>query len=234
MIVIFGLNFTLITLVITPLFFSFLLILVEKKLTSSRLKKNIVHTLSIIGAIFNLFFALLFSSEILKTGQEFFIDTTFLVLKTDLTSLFFILIFTTIHFVVSIYCINFMDQFDDLAFFYALLFALVTGLTLIVMASDFFTLFVAYEGMVLCAYSMVGFYRNLESSEAGFKYLMMSSTGSLLLLFGLALLYGVVGNLNFTYLASVNLESSLMLSLAVILMVLGFGITASMFFLNTC
>lgn len=233
MIVILGLNITLITFVIIPFFFSFLLILIEKLLTSSRLKKNLVHVIALIGVLFELFFTFLFCSEILKTDKGFFIDTSFLILKTDITSLFFILIFTTIHFTVSIYCVNFMDQFDDLAIFYALLFALVTGLNLIVMASDFFTLFVAYEGMALCAYSMVGFYRNLESSEAGFKYLMMSSTGSLLLLFGLALLYGVVGSLNFVYLATTSLENNLMLSLAIILMILGFGITASMFFLNT-
>ncbi|MFX0182346.1 MAG: complex I subunit 5 family protein [Candidatus Hodarchaeota archaeon] len=233
MIVIFGQNITIIIFVITPFFSSFLLIFIDKLLTSSRLKKILTHTIAFIGTFLDFFLALLFCYNILKSGQEYFTDTSFLILHTDLTSLFFIVIFTMIHFVVSIYCINFMDHFDDLAVFYALLFAVVTGLNLIVMASDFFTLFVAYEGMALCAYSMVGFYRTQESSEAGFKYLMMSSTGSLLVLYGLALLYGVTGDLNFTYFETVNLQHNLMLSIAIVLMALGFGITASMFFLNT-
>jgi formate hydrogenlyase subunit 3/multisubunit Na+/H+ antiporter MnhD subunit len=233
MIVIFGQNITITAFVIIPFFSSFLLIFLEKLLSSSLLKKNLAHTIAFVGTLLNSFLAFLFSYNILKTGQEYFSDTSFFILHADLTSLFFILIFTTIHFTVSIYCINFMDKFDDLAVFYALLFTLVTGLNLIVMASDFFTLFVAYEVMSLCAYSMVGFYRNQESSEAGFKYLMMSSTGSLLILYGLALLYGVTGNLNFTYFATTNLQNNLMLSIAIILMTLGFGITASMFFLNT-
>ncbi len=126
-----------------------------------------------------------------------------------------------------------MDAYEDLAYFYALLFAVITGLNLVVLAVDFFTLFIAYEGMVLGSYSMVSYYRSKESSEAGFKYLVMSSTGNMLILFGLALLYGATSRLDFVYFETATLQNNPMTSVTLILMIVGFGVTGSMFFLNT-
>lgn len=233
MIKIIGFNISLLSFVLVPLVSSFLLVFIEKQLKTSRLKKNLIHFIAFIGALINISLAILFSTSILTTGEKFYTEISFLVLQADMTSLFFILIFTIIHFGVNIYCIKFMDSYADLAYFYALLFAVLTGLNLVVLASDFFTLFVAYEGMALCGYGMVGYYRNKESSEAGFKYLVMSSTGSMLILFGIALLYGVAGRLDFSYFETIALQNNLISSVALILMLVGFGVLGSMFILNT-
>ena len=231
-----GFELPILLFVVVPAITSFLLIGLEKVLAVSTFKKIIAHLIAVIGSILDLFLAIFFAIDLLTSNSlhPTIAEKILLVLRADLTSIFFILIFTLIHAAVCIYSINFMHKHYDLAHFYAILFAVVTGLNLIVLATDYFTLFVAWESMVLCAYAMVGFYRSRESSEAGFKYLIMSSTGSLLYLFGVALLYGIAGTLNFDELVAINpLTESPVLYIAILCMIFGFGVTAAFFFLNT-
>jgi multicomponent Na+:H+ antiporter subunit D len=229
-----GFEIPLLIFVALPVVTAFLLIAVERLVSVSKTKKIISHSIAVLSSILDLVLAVVFSIDLLNSTSTVISETVLLDLQADLTSLFFILIFTIVHAAVCIYSIGYMHEHNDLAHFYAIIFAVVAGLNLIVMVKDYFTLFVAWEGMVLCAYAMVGFYRSKESSEAGFKYLMMSSTGSLIYLFGVALLYGIAGTLTFDGLAALNpLPESFILYIAVLCMIFGFGVTAAIFFLNT-
>ncbi len=231
-----GFELPLLIFVALPVITTFLLIGVERLLNVSKTKKAISHLIAVLSSILDLILAIFFGMELLKSSSPHptIAESVLLVLKADLTSMFFIFIFTLIHAAVCIYSINFMHKYNDLAHFYAILFAVIAGLNLIVLVTDYFTLFVAWETMVLCAYAMVGFYRSRESSEAGFKYLMMSSMGSLLYLFGVALLYGIAGTLSFDGLKALNpLMESPILYIAILCMIFGFGVTAAFFFLNT-
>ncbi|MFX1512495.1 MAG: complex I subunit 5 family protein [Promethearchaeota archaeon] len=231
----FGTEIPLLLFAVVPLGTAFLLIFLEWLLNApNRFQKNVTHAVAFFGALLDISLAIIAGKTYLEEGNGvLYTDDTLLTLRADGASLFFILIFTTVHFAISIYCINFMDEFDELARFYALLLTVIAGLNLTVLVEDYFTLFVAYEGMALCAYAMVGFYRSEESSEAGFKYLMMSSTGSILMLYGISLIYGVTGRLRFGDLADANLDMNLVLSIAIILLVLGFGVKAAILFFNT-
>ena len=231
-----GFDMPLLILILLPAITSFLLIGVERLFKVSQTKKFLSHFIAVIASLLDLTLSILFGMELLKSSslRPVIIETIVLTLRIDLTSVFFIFIFTLIHAAVCIYSVNFMHEHNDLAQFYAILFAVVTGLNLIVLVNDYFTMFVAWEGMVLCAYAMVGFYRSRESSEAGFKYLIMSSAGSLLYLFGVAFLYGIAGTLKFDELTSlVPLTESPILYIAILCMIIGFGVTAAIFFLNT-
>ncbi len=231
-----GFELPLLIFVIVPVITSFLLIGLEKLLDVSNRKKIISHMIAVFSSMLDLILAIIFGMQLLSSSSPHPVikERILLVLQSDLTSMFFIFIFTLIHAAVCIYSINFMHEHNDLAHFYAILFAVVAGLNLIVLVTDYFTLFVAWESMVLCAYAMVGFYRSRESSEAGFKYLIMSSTGSLLYLFGVALLYGIAGTLSFNELRILNpLMESPVLYVAILCMIFGFGVTAAFFFLNT-
>lgn len=86
--------------------------------------------------------------------------------------------------------------------YYALLLASITGMTMLAQASSLITLFVAIELLsiplyVLCASQI----RREASLEAGLKYLIIGSVGSATLLYGLALLYGAAGSLEFPKIA---------------------------------
>jgi len=234
--IVLGFELPLLIFIVVPVIASFLLIGLEKLLNVSNHKKIISHLIAVFSSILDLILAIIFGMELLQSSSPnpMITERIVLVLQADLTSMFFIFIFTLIHAAVCIYSVNFMHKHYDLAHFYAILFAVIAGLNLIVLVTDYFTLFVAWESMVLCAYAMVGFYRSRESSEAGFKYLIMSSTGSLLYLFGVALLYGIAGTLNFDELTALNpLIESPVLYVGILCMIFGFGVTAAFFFLNT-
>ncbi|MBA2630824.1 MAG: hypothetical protein H0U84_07370, partial [Thermoleophilaceae bacterium] len=82
--------------------------------------------------------------------------------------------------------------------YHCLLLASVAGMVVLVMAESLITLFVGLELLsiplyVLCATEL----RRARSLEAGLKYLVIGSVGSATLLYGLALLYGATGAIEF-------------------------------------
>ena len=66
---------------------------------------------------------------------------------------------------------------------------------LLVQSRNFVMLFVALETVTVGLYILVSYYRSSATTlEAGLKYLVMGALSSALLLFGIALLYGVAGS----------------------------------------
>jgi NADH-quinone oxidoreductase subunit N len=87
--------------------------------------------------------------------------------------------------------------------YYALLLGSITGMVVLAGAENLITLFIGIEVLsiplyVLCATEL---YRR-ESLESGLKYLVIGSVGSATLLYGLALLYGASGTMQFDGIAS--------------------------------
>ncbi|MGH2762534.1 MAG: NADH-quinone oxidoreductase subunit N [Thermoleophilaceae bacterium] len=87
--------------------------------------------------------------------------------------------------------------------YYALLLGSITGMVVLAQASDLITLFVGLELLsiplyVLCATEL----RRATSLEAGLKYLVIGSVGSATLLYGLALIYGATGAMQFEAIAA--------------------------------
>jgi len=77
---------------------------------------------------------------------------------------------------------------------YALALFASAGAMMMVMATDFLALFVALEITSLSVYALVGLRRTrAESNEALFKYFVMGSIFSAILLYGIALTYGATG-----------------------------------------
>lgn len=82
--------------------------------------------------------------------------------------------------------------------FYALLLLSTAGMFLLVGAVDLMALFLGLELMSIPLYVMAGFdRRNLRSNESAFKYFLVGSFASAILLYGMALIYGVTGTLDF-------------------------------------
>ncbi len=80
--------------------------------------------------------------------------------------------------------------------YYPLLLLLVAGLLGMMMATDLFGLYIFCELMSVTAYVLVAFRRRTATAvEAGFKYLIMGSVGTLTLLMGVALIYRETGSL---------------------------------------
>jgi proton-translocating NADH-quinone oxidoreductase chain N len=80
--------------------------------------------------------------------------------------------------------------------FYPLLLLLVTGLAGMVLAGDLFNLYMFCELMSISAYTLVAFRRHTDTAiEAGFKYLIMGSAGTTILLLGISFVYRASGRL---------------------------------------
>jgi NADH-quinone oxidoreductase subunit N len=87
--------------------------------------------------------------------------------------------------------------------YHSMLLGSITGMVVLAQSSDLITLFVGLELLsiplyVLCATEL----RRRTSLEAGLKYLVIGSVGSATLLYGLALLYGATGAMQFDAIAS--------------------------------
>ncbi|MHA2253617.1 MAG: complex I subunit 5 family protein, partial [Candidatus Kariarchaeaceae archaeon] len=153
-------------------------------------------------------------------------------LSADWLSATLAVLFQFIFLIAGLFSIYYIPE-KRYGSFFTMFFALQVGLSLVVFASNLFILFVFWELMVVSGYVLVVFEKKAESIEAGFKYLVMSSTGSLILLLGVALLTGLVDSLNFTDIqAAEDITSSTTGKIAIGLIIVGFGVTAGMVAMN--
>ena len=92
--------------------------------------------------------------------------------------------------------------------YYPLLLLLVAGLVGMLLATDLFTLYMFCELMSVAAYVLVAFRRHTRAAiEAGFKYLVMGSVGTGIILLGISFVYRETGQLWLAPAASVSLRS---------------------------
>ena len=97
---------------------------------------------------------------------------------------------------VTVYSGRYLAFDSRLESYYPLLLLLVTGLVGMVLAADLFNLYMFCELMSIAAYVLVAFRRRLDTAiEAGFKYLVMGSVGTVTILLGISFVYRETGTL---------------------------------------
>ena len=150
-------------------------------------------------------------------------------LKIDALGVFMAATIIAIGIFTAIYSLRFMAKDVGISLYYTLLMFMIAGMIGVVFANDFFTLFIFWELMSISSYILVAFRKhNPEPVEAGLKYLVMGAVGSASLLFGISLIYGLAGTLNFEALASALAGAKgSWLYLASLLVFIGFGIKAA-------
>ena len=112
--------------------------------------------------------------------------------------------------------------------YYALVLFATAGMLVMVSAVDLLPVFLGLELMSIPIYVLAGFdRRKLRSNESALKYFLIGSFASAILLYGMALLYGVAGSTSF---AAIRAGFSLDNPIAVAglgLLVVGFGFKIS-------
>jgi len=89
--------------------------------------------------------------------------------------------------------------------YYSLIIFALAGMLYAASANDFAMLFVSIELITVTFYVLVSFQRRkIASLEAGVKYLIMGALSSAFMVFGIALIWGTTGKINFTELAQVT------------------------------
>lgn len=86
--------------------------------------------------------------------------------------------------------------------YYMLVLFSVVGMIFMANTADLLTFFIALEVMSIPVYVLAAFLRTERSSaEAGIKYFILGAFSTGLLLFGIALIYGLTGTTNFEFIA---------------------------------
>lgn len=151
--------------------------------------------------------------------------------EIDMLSVFMASLIVGLAIAACLYSIRYMEHDTGLVLYYVLLLGLVAGMVGVVFAGDLFTLFIFWELMCLASYCLVAYRKERWAPvEAGFKFLVMSSFGNVTVLFAMSLLYGMTGTLNLAFLALSlkNAASSVWILLAMIMVIIGFGVEAAL------
>jgi NADH-quinone oxidoreductase subunit N len=151
----------------------------------------------------------------------------------DALALFFKRFFLIATILVLLMSVEYADQFETgISEFYALILFGLTGMMFASSANDFSLLFVSIELITVTFYILTSFQRNrLKSLEAGVKYLIMGALSSAFMVYGIALVYGTTGKLNFHDIAGLasQFETNKLFLLGILLVLVGIGFKIAAF-----
>ena len=133
------------------------------------------------------------SISFLLPGALPFAQTLYL----DSLSLLVLLVISTIALLALIYSTQYMKEYGSKPRYYALFLLMVAGMNGVVLSHDLFGLYVFLEVAACSSYALVAFGLRKPGLEAAFKYLLLSSAASALLLLGISLVYSQTGSLDF-------------------------------------
>jgi len=112
--------------------------------------------------------------------------------------------------------------------------ALVLGMVGVLCSGDLLTFYVFWEIMCLAAYALVFMGERSEALEAAWKYFVMGSVGAIVMLFAIAILYGLAGTLNMPLLAQrLSDLRGPWPNIALVLFISGAGVEAALVPLHT-
>ena len=123
-------------------------------------------------------------------------------LRLDALATLLLLAVNIVGLAVSLYSVDYMRRFTARSHFYSLFLLMVTGMNGVILAGDLFNLYVFLEVAAIASYSLVAFGCAHEELEASFKYIVLGSLSSALILTGVALVYGITGTLNLAHIAA--------------------------------
>src|SRR6202789_1184362 len=151
----------------------------------------------------------------------------------DPLALFFKRFFLVAAILVLFLASEFADRISaGISEYYSLVIFALVGMLFAASANDFVMLFVSVELITITFYVLVSFQKNrMVSLEAAIKYLILGALSSAFLVFGIALIWGTTGKLNFNDLAQVSgqfLDNKIFL-IGVLFVVVGLGFKISAF-----
>ncbi len=136
-----------------------------------------------------------FSFEWLNLGPSMNIPIG---IQIDGLSAMMLIVVTTVAFMVQIYSLGYMHGDKLYSRYYAYLSLFTMAMSTLVIADNFFLMFVAWELVGLASYLLIGFWFEKKSaSDAGKKAFITTRLGDLGFIIGLLMLYTGAGTLTF-------------------------------------
>ena len=120
--------------------------------------------------------------------------------RVDPLSIFFASLIAFIGFVVIIYSWGYMAGEEGLTRYYFFMLLFIGSMIGLVMADNFLQMFLFWEVIGLCSYSLVSFwYKRPEAVRAGIKVFLITRVGDVCFLAATVLLYINLGSFSFSY-----------------------------------
>ena len=125
---------------------------------------------------------------------------------------------------------RYMEQYTAKSKYLSLFMLMLAGMNGVVLSGDIFNVFVFLEIASIASYALVGFGCEHEQLEASFKYAVLGSVASSLILFAIGLVYGNTGTLNMAYISQAIETRGLNhgLTFALAMFITGFGLKAAL------
>jgi NADH-quinone oxidoreductase subunit N len=152
-------------------------------------------------------------------------------LAVDDFALFFKVLFAGISFLVILATADYAKKFERFqGEYYALILISTLGMMLMAACADLISLYVSLELTSISLYVLVSFLKDKKSTEASLKYLLLGAVASAVLLYGMALVFGVTGQTQLGAIAGAlrgmalgSLLDSPALLMGIVMLIAGFG-----------
>ena len=148
----------------------------------------------------------------------------------DAMSIYMAIIFTAISAITLLYSLLYIDVSEPLSGRYYSLILLITACIIgVCFSGDFLTLFIFWEASAVGSGFLMLYKRSPRSIHATLKYLIMIIIASAFIVYGLSIIYGLTGTLNFWAVkhALISLRDKHLLILSFIFMATGYAIEAA-------
>ncbi|MFA5728593.1 MAG: proton-conducting transporter membrane subunit, partial [Candidatus Neomarinimicrobiota bacterium] len=188
-------------LIIIPLLAAFLITLISGGRDSWAIVFSILAVISLLAlSVFSF----------LSTGSQTFIYEMSgwkipltICLVQDALSTFMLVIVNLIALTSLMFSVSYIRQYSAPWKYYALFMLLIAGMNGVIATGDIFNLFVFMEIALFSAYALVAFGGKAEEYEASFKYAVMGSVSSTLILLGIGILYSATSTLTMAKIAEI-------------------------------
>ena len=212
--------------IIVPLFAAFLITLIAGRKDGWGITISMIAAVSLLIISVYDFATLGGESETLVMGG--WIVPIGIVLVKDALSCFMLIITSLIATTTLLYSIQYVRHLSQDWKYYALFMLLLTGMNGVLITGDLFNLFVFMEIALLAAFALVAFGGRAEEFEAAFKYAVMGSVSSSIVLVGIAVTYSATSTLTMANIAESLRASAPALTLWIgAIFLAGFGLKAA-------
>lgn len=152
-------------------------------------------------------------------------------LIVDQFALFFKFLFLAVAGLVILASADYVSKFPRFhGEYYALVLISAVGMMLLAATGELISIYIALELSSISLYILAGFLKDQKSSEAGLKYLLLGAIASAILLYGMALVFGLTGKTRLSDIAQAiqaipmaALVDNPALLLGIVLLAAGFG-----------
>ena len=215
--------------VVVPLLGAFLISLMGKKIKMvPDLLGNLAPLILLILSGIAVYFVNTYGILVYKVGG--WVPPIGIAMVLDGLTAFMLVTVNIVAFLVAMYSVNYMERFTSKWQFYTLFLLMLTGMNGLIISGDMFNLFVFLEISAVASYALVAFSTEKHELEAAFKYGVMGTIGSLLILLGIVFLYSYTSTLNMADMANVLAEKGPgnIVLMVTVLFLMGFGLKSAL------